>query len=67
MVDAGGYAITEVVCSGKDEIKGIPVDECSATVDPTMRPITAKLIKSFTLLDATTPALPVYSLEVKYH
>ena len=60
MVDAGGYAITEVVCSGKDEIKGIPVDECSATVDPTMRPITAKLIKSFTLLDATTPALPVY-------
>ena len=34
MVDAGGYAITEEVCSGKDEIKGIPVDDCSATVDP---------------------------------
>ena len=60
MVNAGGYAVTDVVCDGKDEIKGIPVDDCSATVDPTMNPITAKLVKSFTLLDATTPALPVY-------
>ena len=60
MVDAGGYAVTDVVCSGKDEVKGIPVDDCSASVDPTMNPITAKLVKSFTLLDATTPALPVY-------
>ena len=60
MVDAGGYAVTDVVCNGKDEVKGIPVDDCSASVDPTMNPITAKLVKSFTLLDATTPALPVY-------
>ena len=60
MVDAGGYAIAEVKCKGKDEIKGIPVDDCSAKVNPWTRPITAKLIKSFTLLDATTPALPVY-------
>ena len=60
MVDAGGYAVTDIVCDGKDEVKGIPVDDCSATVDPTMNPITAKLVKSFTLLDATTPALPVY-------
>ena len=60
MVDAGGYAVTEIVCDGTGEVKGIPVDECTASVDPTTNPITAKLIKSFTLLDATTPALPVY-------
>jgi hypothetical protein len=60
MVDAGGYAVTAVVCDGTGEVKGIPVDECTASVDPTTNPITAKLIKSFTLLDATTPALPVY-------
>ena len=59
-VDAGGYAITAVTCSGTSEVKGIPVDDCSASVDPTTRPITAKLIKSFTLVDAMTPALPVY-------
>ena len=60
MVNAGGYAIAEIVCDGKDDVKGILVDDCSATVDPTTNPITAKLIKSLTLLDATTPALPVY-------
>ena len=60
MVNAGGYAIAEIVCDGKDDVKGIPVDDCSASVDPTTNPITAKLVKSFTLLDATTPALPVY-------
>ena len=59
-VDAGGYAITEVVCSGTSEVKNIPVDDCTASVDPTTRPITAKLIKSFSLVDAMTPALPVY-------
>ena len=59
-VDAGGYAITAVTCSGTSEVKGIPVNDCSASVDPTTRPITAKLIKSLTLLDSMTPALPVY-------
>ena len=59
-VDAGGYAITAVTCSGSSEVKGIPVDDCSANVDPTTRPITAKLIKSFTLVDAMVPALPIY-------
>ena len=59
-VDAGGYAITAVNCSGTSEVKNIPVDDCSASVDPTTRPITAKLIKSYTLLDAITPALPIY-------
>ena len=59
-VDAGGYAITDVVCSGTGEVKNIPVNKCSASVDPTTRPITAKLIGSESLLDAMTPALPVY-------
>lgn len=59
-VDAGGYAIAAITCSGTSEVKGIPVDDCSASVDPTTRPITAKLIKSLTLLDSMTPALPVY-------
>ena len=60
MVNAGGYGVTAVVCDGTGEVKGIPVDECTASIDPTTNPITAKLIKSITLLDATTPALPVY-------
>ena len=59
-VDAGGYAITAVTCSPGSEVKNIPVDDCTASVDPTTRPITAKLIKSFTLVDAMVPALPVY-------
>ena len=59
-VDAGGYAITPVTCSGTSVVKGIPVDDCSASVEPTTRPITAKLIKSFTLVDAMTPALPIF-------
>ena len=59
-VDAGGYAITAVTRSGTSEVKNIPVDDYSASVDPTTRPITAKLIKSYTLLDAITPALPIY-------
>ena len=59
-VNAGGYAIADVTCDGTGEVKGIPVDECSASVDPTTNPITAKLIKSYSLLDAMTPALPVY-------
>ena len=59
-VNAGGYAITDVTCTGDGEVKGIPVDECSASVDATTNPITAKLVKSYSLLDAMTPALPVY-------
>ena len=60
LVDAGGYAVTDIECDGTGEVKGIPVDECSASVNPTGNPITAKLIKRFALLDAMTPALPVY-------
>ena len=59
-VDAGGYAITTVSCSGTSEVKNIPVEDCTASVDPTTRPITAKLLKTFTLVDAMTPALPIY-------
>ena len=48
-----------VVCSGTSEVKNIPVDDCTASVDPTndQSPL---LIKSFTLVDAMTPALPIY-------
>ena len=60
LVNAGGYAVTSVDCSGTGDVKGIPVDVCSATVDATKTPITAKLINSESLLDAMTPALPVY-------
>ena len=60
MVNAGGYAVTSIDCSGTGEVEGIPVDECSATVEATETPITAKLINSGSLLDAITPALPVY-------
>lgn len=60
LVNAGGYAVTSVDRSGTGDVKDIPVDKYTASVDPTTNPITAKLIKSFTLLDAMTPALPVY-------
>ena len=60
LVDAGGYAVTDIKCDGTGEVEGIPVNECSAFVDPTENPITAKLVKQFALLDAMTPALPVY-------
>ena len=60
MVNAGGYAVTAVDCSGTGEVEGIPADTCTATVEPTKTPITAKLINSGSLLDAITPALPVY-------
>ena len=60
MVNAGGYAVLLLIGTGTGEVEGIPVNTCSATVDPTKTPITAKLINSETLLDAMTPALPVY-------
>ena len=59
-VDVSGYAVAEITCSGKTEVKGIPVDVCSASVDPTQRSIQANLLKTFSLLDATPSALPIY-------
>ncbi len=67
-VDVSGYAITDVTCDGTDSVKGIPVDVCTASVNPTERSIQAKLLKTFSLLDATPSALPVYlgtEIEVK--
>jgi hypothetical protein len=67
-VDVSGYAITDVTCDGTSSVKEIPVDVCTASVDPTSRLIQAKLLKTFSLLDATPSALPVYlgsDIEVK--
>ena len=67
-VDVSGYAIADLDCSGTSSVKNIPVDVCTASVEPTSRLIQAKLLKTFTLLDATPSALPVYlgsDIEVK--
>ena len=59
-VDVSGYAVTGITCSGLSEVKGIPVYDCSASVDPTQRSIQANLLKTYSLLDATPSALPIY-------
>lgn len=59
-VDVSGYAIADITCSGEDIVKKIPVYSCSASVDPTQRPIQANLLKTFSILDATPSALPIY-------
>ena len=59
-VDVSGYAIADITCDGTSEVKGIPVDDCSASVVATERNIQANLLETFTLLDATPGALPVY-------
>ena len=67
-VDVSGYAIADITCSGTDSVKDIPVDVCTASVEATERLIQAKLLKTFTLLDAVPSALPVYlgsDIEVK--
>ena len=67
-VDVSGYAIADLDCSGTSSVKNIPVDVCTASVEPTSRLVQAKLLKTFTLLDATPSALPVYlgsDIEVK--
>ena len=66
--DVSGYASADLDCSGTSSVKDIPVDVCTASVEPTERLIQAKLLKTFTLLDATPSALPVYlgsDIEVK--
>jgi hypothetical protein len=67
-VDVSGYAVADLDCTGTSTVKGIPVDVCTASVEPTERLIQAKLLKTFTLLDATPSALPIYlgsDIEVK--
>ena len=59
-VDVSGYAIADITCEGTSEVKGIPVDDCSATVVATERNIQANLLETYSLLDATPGALPVY-------
>jgi hypothetical protein len=59
-VDLSGYATAPIVCDGTRTLKGIPVDTCTATLDPLTRNIQAKLLDTDTLLDAVPGALPVY-------
>jgi hypothetical protein len=59
-VDVSGYAVADITCDGTSTVKGIPVDDCSATVVATERSIQANLLETFSLLDATPGALPVY-------
>jgi hypothetical protein len=59
-VDVSGYAVADINCVGEGSVKEIPVDYCEASVDPTQRSIQANLLKTFSLLDATPSALPIY-------
>ena len=59
-VDVSGYAIADVICEDTATVKGIPVDTCSASVVATERNIQANLLETYSLLDATPGALPVY-------
>jgi hypothetical protein len=60
LLDLSGYGVSEVDCSSKEVLKGIPVDVCTAGIDPLERPIQAKLLDTDSLLDVTPGALPVY-------
>jgi hypothetical protein len=59
-VDVSGYAVVPVTCDETGTVEGIPVDICTASVDATTRSIQAKNLKTFTLLDATPSALPIF-------
>jgi hypothetical protein len=60
LIDLSGYGNAGVKCSKEGTLKGIPVDVCTASMDPLSRSIQAKLINSGDLLDAIPGALPVY-------
>ena len=60
LLDLSGYGVSEVDCSSEEVLKGIPVDVCTAGIDPLERPIQAKLLDTDSLLDVTPGALPVY-------
>ena len=59
-VDVSGYAVVGVTCDDTGTVEGIPVNICTASVDATTRSIQAKNLKTFTLLDATPSALPIF-------
>jgi len=68
LIDLSGYGTADVNCEKESTLKGIPVDVCTASMDPLNRPIQAKLINSGELLDAIPGALPVFfgsDVEVK--
>ena len=50
LVDLSGYGTAEVECSDKGTLKGIPVDICTASIDPLTRPIQAKLVNNLSLI-----------------
>lgn len=60
LIDLSGYGTAEVNCDKEGTLKGIPVDICTASMDPLTRSIQAKLINNGGLIDATPGALPVY-------
>ena len=59
-IDLSGYGYADINCNKEGELKGIPVDICSAEMKPLDRSIQAKLINSGELIDAIPGALPVY-------
>ena len=59
-VDVSGYVIADVVRTGDSTVKGIPVYDYQATQDAPGRSIQANLMETYSLLDATPGALPVY-------
>ena len=59
-IDLSGYGTADVKCEKESTLKGIPVDVCTASMDPLDRSIQAKLINSGDLLDAIPGALPVF-------
>ena len=59
-VDVSGYAVVPVTCDATGTVENIPVNVCTASVDATTRSIQAKNLQTFTLLDATPSALPIF-------
>ena len=59
-VDVSGYAVVPVTCDATGTVENIPVDICTASVEATSRSIQAKNLETFTLLDATPSALPIF-------
>lgn len=59
-VDVSGYVIADVTQTGDSTVKGIPVYDYEATQAAPGRSIQANLMETYSLLDATPGALPVY-------
>ena len=59
-VDVSGYVIADVERTGESTLKGIPVYDYEAKQDAPGRSIQANLMETYSLLDATPGALPVY-------